>query len=82
RLLENSPDEATEDTRRDPHSRAVITRANGGLGMIHASDTQKKEVAAAEKRQQNRERRVQRQYQWGVEKRANNQKHFRDPLLQ
>ncbi|KAI5287498.1 hypothetical protein KEM54_005954 [Ascosphaera aggregata] len=82
RLLEESPGEANERSNKDPHSRAIISRANGGLGMLHASDTQRKEVAAAEKRQRNRENRVQRQYQWCVEKRANNQKHFRDPLLQ
>lgn len=82
RLLENMPAEEAENPNRDPHSRAIITRANGGLGMLHASDAQKKEVAAAEKRQRSRNERVQRQYQWSVEKRANNQKHFRDPLLQ
>jgi pre-60S factor REI1 len=60
----------------------LITRANGGLGMIGVSDAKKQEVLASEKREQKRQRRAQNNYQAGNEKRGNFQKHFRDHLLQ
>lgn len=61
---------------------ALTSRANGGLGMLGVSDAKKREVAAVEKRERKRAERGQRKFQWGVEKQANSQKHFRDPLLQ
>lgn len=60
----------------------LITRANGGLGMIGVSDAKKAEVRAVEKRDQKREQRARNKYQAGNERRNNFQKHFRDPLLQ
>ncbi|KAK2734058.1 hypothetical protein FQN55_002926 [Onygenales sp. PD_40] len=63
-------------------SQALISRANGGLGMLGATDSQKREVKAVELREQKREQRARRQYEWGVNKKGNFQKHFRDPLLQ
>jgi pre-60S factor REI1 len=74
-------DEDMEDDRRG-RNRALMSRANGGLGMINVSETKKKEVAAAEKREEKRARRAQNNYQAGNERRGNFQKHFRDPLLQ
>ena len=62
--------------------RQVITRANGGEGMLGVTDAKKREVHAVEKRETKRAQRAQKQYQWGIDKRGNNQKHFRDPLLQ
>jgi pre-60S factor REI1 len=62
--------------------REVITRANGGMGMIGVSDSKKKEVAALEKRQVKQAERARNRYQAGNERRHNFQKHFRDPLLQ
>ncbi|KAL1589817.1 hypothetical protein WHR41_01572 [Cladosporium halotolerans] len=67
---------------RDGRGRQLVSRANGGLGMVGVSDEKKREVAAVEKRQLKRVQRQQAQYQWGKDKRGNNQKHFRDPLLQ
>ncbi|KAL8743808.1 MAG: hypothetical protein Q9190_003871 [Brigantiaea leucoxantha] len=64
-----------------PRGREVATRANGG-GLVGVTDAKKREVGIAEKRERKREQRAQKQYEWGVNKRANNQKHFRDPLLQ
>ncbi|PGH14305.1 hypothetical protein AJ79_03127 [Helicocarpus griseus UAMH5409] len=58
-------------------NQAMVTRANGGLGMIGASDSQKKEVKAAELREKKREQRARKHYEWGVNKRGNFQKHFR-----
>ena len=62
--------------------RQAITRANGGEGMLGVTDAKKKEVHAVEKRDTKRAQRAQKQYQWGIDKRGNSQKHFRDPLLQ
>lgn len=62
--------------------RQLITRANGGMGMIGVSDAKKAEVLAVEKREQKRAQRARNNYQAGNEKRGNFQKHFRDHLLQ
>ncbi|KAI9768387.1 MAG: hypothetical protein M1839_004124 [Geoglossum umbratile] len=62
--------------------RQLATRASGGLGMIGVSDAKKREIRAVEKRERKREGRERDRYQWGIEKRGNMQKHFRDPLLQ
>jgi len=62
--------------------RELVSRANGGLGMIGVSDAKKAEIRAVEKRDRKREQRARNKYQAGNEKRANFQKHFRDPLLQ
>ncbi|KAF2853146.1 hypothetical protein T440DRAFT_466130 [Plenodomus tracheiphilus IPT5] len=60
----------------------LITRANGGLGMIGVSDAKKAEVQKAAKREQKKADRARNRYEAGNEKRNNHQKHFRDPLLQ
>lgn len=60
----------------------IVTRANGGLGMIGVSDAKKAEIRAVEKRDQKREERARNKYQAGNERRNNFQKHFRDHLLQ
>lgn len=62
--------------------RQVLTRANGGQGMLGVTDAKRREVQAVEKMETRRAQRAQKQYQWGVDKRGNSQKHFRDPLLQ
>ncbi|KAH0172567.1 hypothetical protein KCU67_g1680, partial [Aureobasidium melanogenum] len=73
-----------EEARRSRHDRGrqIVSRAEGGLGMVGVSEVKKKEVRAAEKREKKREQRAQANYQWGNDKRGNNQKHFRDHLLQ
>lgn len=78
---EETANQAAE-TNGTGRGRQVITRANGGSGMIGVSDIKKREVQAVEKREQKRQQRAQNRYQAGNEKRANFQKHFRDPLLQ
>lgn len=62
--------------------RQLVSRANGGLGMLGVSESKKREIRAVEKRDLKRQQRAQNRYQWGNERRANFQKHFRDPLLQ
>ncbi|THZ02083.1 hypothetical protein D6C92_00823 [Aureobasidium pullulans] len=72
-----------EEARRSRHDRGrqIVSRAEGGLGMVGVSEVKKKEVRAAEKREKKREQRVQANYQWGNDKRGNNQKHFRVSLI-
>lgn len=88
RMIENAPSDSDEDMegreRQEvlPRGREVVSRANGGLGMVGVTDAKKRELRAVEKRERNKEQRAQKQYEWGINKRANNQKHFRDPLLQ
>lgn len=78
RLIEASSPAPTGDSR----GREITSRADGGLGMLGATEAKKQEARATEKRERKREQRAQGQYQWGVDKRGNSQKHFRDPLLQ
>jgi len=74
--LTNS-DSPPEGHRQNGRGRQVATRANGGLGMLGVTDAKKREIRAVEKRERKREQRAQQQYQWGVDKRGNSQKHFR-----
>lgn len=57
--------------------RALTSRANGGLGMMGVSEQKKKEVSVAEKRSRKAAERERRRYEWGNNKQANSQKHFR-----
>jgi len=57
--------------------RQLVTRANGGLGMVGVSEAKKAEIRAVEKRERRREQRERNRYQAGNEKRGNFQKHFR-----
>ncbi|KAM5436468.1 pre-60S factor rei1 [Microsporum ferrugineum] len=78
----DAEDGANGQTSNANKNRALMSRANGGLGMIGASESQKKEVRGAEVRERRRADRSQRQYEWKINKGGNSQKHFRDPLLQ
>ena len=85
RLLEDANTHSNPDTQMtegNARGRGLITRANSGEGMPGVTDAKKQEVRAIEKRDTKRAQRAQKQYQWGVDKRGNSQKHFRDPLLQ
>lgn len=73
---------AESDQRGRQGGRQVVTRANGGLGMLGTTEAKKREVRAVEKRDTKVGQRAEKKYQWGVDKRGNMQKHFRDPLLQ
>ncbi|KAB8346219.1 hypothetical protein FH972_023264 [Carpinus fangiana] len=80
-------DSDNEDTRGPARGRAgrteqAVIRANGGLGMLGVSEQKKAELRATELKQVKRAKRAENQLKARVEKRANNQKHFRDPLLQ
>ncbi len=71
-----------QDASSNRHGRLMATRAEGEMGMVGVADSRKREARAAEKREQKREERGRQHYQWGLDKRGNAQKHFRDPLLQ
>ncbi|KAJ5669514.1 Cytoplasmic 60S subunit biogenesis factor REI1 [Penicillium macrosclerotiorum] len=80
--IENGEIEEEEKSRGRNQNRALITRANGGTGMIGASDHQKQTVAVAERRERTRGLRQENRYKARLERANNFQKHFRDPLLQ
>lgn len=61
---------------RNKH-RAIISRANGGLGLSSATDHQKQEALAGERRERTRAQRSERKYMAKVNRQANSQKHFR-----
>jgi len=85
RLIADSAADGDEDEQTidsGGRGRQVITRANGGQGMLGVTDAKKREVQAVEKRDTKRAQRARKQFQWGVNKVGNSQKHFRDPLLQ
>ncbi len=84
RLLQDvsASDPDTQMSDGNERGRQVVSRANGGEGMLGVTDAKKREVQAVEKRETRRAQRTQKQYQWGVDKGGNSQKHFRDPLLQ
>ena len=63
-----------------PRSQALLRR--GEAGMLGVTDVKKREVTRAEKRGRTSVQRQQNRYQAKLEKQANSQKHFRDPLLQ
>ncbi|KAK5166938.1 pre-60S factor rei1 [Saxophila tyrrhenica] len=82
RHVSDDENDAASETTETGRGRQVVTRANGGLGMIGVSDAKKREVRAVEKRDQKRAQRAENRYRAGNERRHNFQKHFRDPLLQ
>lgn len=81
RAIEAAPPEDREQESTGPNrNRALIGRSNGGIGMLGATETQKKEVRTKEARGRDVANRAQRDYQWGINKRGNHQKHFRVSL--
>ena len=76
RLLTDGAAEEGEENKSPRAGRQLVKRSEAG--MLGVTDQKRKEVTAVQKRQQRQADRAERQYQWGVQKRANNQKHFRD----
>lgn len=75
--IENGTAEPEEEERGRSHQRAVITRANGGMGMIGATATQKREALNSERRERTRAQREELRYTAKVQRAANHQKHYR-----
>ncbi|GES63766.1 C2H2 finger domain protein [Aspergillus terreus] len=80
--IENGEIEEEEKPRGRNQNRAVISRANGGFGMVGATDSQKREALTNERKERTRAIRQEQRYTARVNRAANNQKHYRDPLLQ
>ncbi|CRG84006.1 Pre-60S factor REI1 [Talaromyces islandicus] len=82
--IENGELEEEEEEPKNGRNknRAVISRANGGMGMIGATDSQKTEALSSERRERTRAQRSEKKYLAKINRQANSQKHFRDPLLQ
>ncbi|KAF2151864.1 hypothetical protein K461DRAFT_279375 [Myriangium duriaei CBS 260.36] len=81
---EASEDESgrAQDSRQRDRGRQIISRNTRENAIAGVSDAKKRELKAAEKRVQQKDYRARMKYEWGNNKRANSQKHFRDPLLQ
>jgi pre-60S factor REI1 len=75
-------EEDDEKPRARNQNRALISRANGGTGMIGATEVQKQAALTAERRERTNTQRQQNRMLARVQKAGNSQKHFRDPLLQ
>jgi pre-60S factor REI1 len=70
--------EIEEEPRGRPnHHRALTTRANGGLGMVGASEEKKQAARIAERREHTRGMRQENRHLARVQKGGNHQKHFR-----
>ncbi|KAL4753917.1 hypothetical protein BDW72DRAFT_167636 [Aspergillus terricola var. indicus] len=80
--IENGEIEEEEKPRGRNANRALVTRANGGTGMIGVADIDKRNVVESERKERTRAIRQEQRYTARVNRAANNQKHFRDPLLQ
>lgn len=61
----------------DNHHRAVISRGNGGSGMIGVTDSQKHDAVKFERKDRSRALRMELRQRNLVNRNANNQKHFR-----
>ncbi|KAJ5467418.1 Zinc fingerU1-type [Penicillium sp. IBT 31633x] len=80
--IENGEIEDDEPRVRPSHHRALTTRANGGMGMIGATEEQKEAALTSERRERTRALRQENRYLARIQRANNHQKHFRDPLLQ
>ncbi|KAL4895025.1 C2H2 type zinc-finger-domain-containing protein [Aspergillus ambiguus] len=81
--IENGEIEEEEKKPRGRNqNRAVVSRANGGFGMVGATDSQKREALTTERKERTRAIRQEQRYTARVNRASNNQKHYRDPLLQ
>lgn len=74
--IENGEIEEEKPRGRNPN-RAVISRANGGMGMIGATDAQRQTAVTEERRERTRALRQGNRYVARIERANNNQKHFR-----
>ncbi|KAI1106549.1 C2H2 type zinc-finger-domain-containing protein [Jackrogersella minutella] len=70
-------------SRRQDRGRngAVVSRANGGTGMLGVTDQKKKEVVRTEQRSRKQEHKAMRQKEWALSKQANHQKYYNYQIL-
>jgi pre-60S factor REI1 len=75
--IENGEIEEEGPRGRNNHHRALVTRANGGMGMIGVTEEQKKAALTAERRERINALRHENRVIARVQKANNHQKHFR-----
>lgn len=75
-------DRESREERGRTRGRELVSRADGGLGMLAVSAETKRQVRLVEKREKKREQRLAAKHQWKVDMKGNQQKHYRDQLLQ
>ncbi|KAF7715850.1 Cytoplasmic 60S subunit biogenesis factor REI1-like protein [Penicillium ucsense] len=80
--IANGEIDENEKPRGRNQNRALITRANGGTGMIGVGEHAREKVRSAERRERTRALRAENRYLARIQRANNSQKHFRDPLLQ
>ncbi|KAA8909969.1 C2H2 type zinc-finger-domain-containing protein [Sphaerosporella brunnea] len=80
RRADDDDEEEEDDDEEGGEARAVARR--GETGMIGATTSQKRDVQKMHKLAQAEEQRGRRRFEAGVNRQANSQKHYRDPLLQ
>ncbi|EPS34070.1 hypothetical protein PDE_09032 [Penicillium oxalicum 114-2] len=80
--IANGEIDEDEKPRGRNQNRALITRANGGTGMIGVGEHTREKVRSAERRERTRALRSENRYLARIQRANNSQKHFRDPLLQ
>ncbi|KAH9996441.1 C2H2 type zinc-finger-domain-containing protein [Xylariaceae sp. FL0662B] len=74
-------DRQVDRRRTRTQNGAVVSRANGGSGMLGVSDPKKKEVHRAEQRARKQEHMAQGRNEWALNKQANHQKHYNYQIL-
>ena len=75
--IENGEMDVEERPRGRNLNRALISRANGGSGMIGATDAQKQTALTSERRERTRTLRQENRYLARLQRANNHQKHFR-----
>ncbi|CAG7955928.1 unnamed protein product, partial [Penicillium nalgiovense] len=75
--IANGEIEEEEPRGRTSHHRALTTRANGGLGLVKATEEQKEAALTAERRERTRALRQENRYVARVQRANNHQKHYR-----
>lgn len=81
--IENGEIEEEEKKPRGRNlNRAVVSRANGGSGMIGVPEQQKRAVVKSERKERDRGMRAEFKNRQRVNRVGNHQHHYRDPLLQ
>lgn len=77
-----NPDGTLAQRSRAGRGVQTVSRANGGLGLLAAAPELRKAAAKLELKERRRADRAANQFRAGNERRGNQQKHYRDPLLQ
>lgn len=75
--IANGEIEEEQPRGRTSHHRALTTRANGGMGLIKATEEQKEAALTAERRERTRALRQENRYVARVQRANNHQKHYR-----